>query len=268
MRLLILMNIFLFPIIVHAQKNVPQREVILEGAINFRDLGGYSNTEYRKIKWGKVYRSADISKLTDSDMEELKHRKIYTVIDFRGQSEAEKAPDRLLPGADYLLLPAGSGNTNDLAAFTKDHVSGVNVMVDFYSDISFFREKYRPFFQKLLTLPDSSAILFHCTAGKDRTGIAAALLLYALDIPMETILSDYTSTNKYRKEENEQMINYMVSGGVDRQMAIQIMDANPQYLQSTFNAIKKEYGSVELFLYKELGVGEEAKLILREKYLQ
>lgn len=261
-------------VLIHAGGNaqqmpVPNRAVSLEGAVNFRDLGGYTNTEYRRIRMGRIYRAADISKLTDADMQELKKRKIYTVVDFRSQEESAGAPDRLLPGADYLLLSAGNGDTSGLAGFIQGYASGVDVMMAFYSDISTFREKYRPFFRKLLALPDTSAMVFHCSAGKDRTGIAAALLLYALDVPMETILADYAATNVYRREENEKKINHMAdTQGIDRQMATQIMDANPQYLQAAFDAIKRKYGSIDLFIYSELGITEEARFIFREKYLQ
>ena len=255
------------PVIMEAQqRQASGREVALEGAVNFRDLCRYVTTDYRRISTGRLYRSGDISKLTDTDMEELKRRKIYTVVDFRGEDEIAAAPDRLLPGADYLSLPSGSGN---LEEFFRTHVSGTDVMIAFYSDVSFFKEKYRPFFRKLLMLPDSSAIVFHCSAGKDRTGIAAALLLYALDIPMETIISDYVATNYFRKMENEKMIDRLVNEyGVDQKKASEIMDANPLYIESTFNALKRRYGSIDSFLYKELGIDEAAKLNLREKYLQ
>jgi protein-tyrosine phosphatase len=260
---------FLPDVVESQQRQATEREVALEGAINFRDLGGYATTDYRSISMGRLYRAGDISQLTDADMEELKRRKIYTVVDFRGEEESAEAPDRLLPGADYLPLPAGSGNITDFAAFADGHASGTDAMVAFYSDVSFFKEKYRPFFRKLLMLPDTSAIVFHCSAGKDRTGIAAALLLYALDIPMETILSDYVATNYYRRDENEKMINFLVNEhGVDRKMATEIMDANPLYLESAFNALKRQYGTIDLFLYRELGINEAAKSRLREKFLQ
>ncbi|MDR1154317.1 MAG: tyrosine-protein phosphatase [Bacteroidales bacterium] len=266
---LLLLMFILLPIAIEAQRQAPKREVALEGAVNFRDLGGYATTNYRRIAIQRVYRAGDISKLTDSDMEELKRRKIYTVIDFRGEDEAAAAPDRLLPGAGYLLLPAGSGNATDLAAFIRGHTSGTDAMVAFYSDISVFTEKYRPFFRKLLMLPDTSAVVFHCTAGKDRTGIAAALFLYVLDIPMETIMADYMATNLYRKVENEKMIDYLVNErGIDRRMATEIMEANPLYLEATFGALKRKYGSIDSFLYKEMGMDEPAKLRFREKFLQ
>jgi len=262
----ILMLAFLSDVVEAQQRQASGREVLLEGAVNFRDLGGYSTTDFRRISTGRIYRAGDISKLTDSDMEELKRRKIYTVVDFRGEDEVAASPDRLPPGADYLLLSTGSGN---LADFFKGHTSGMDVMIAFYSDVSVFRDKYRPFFQKLLMLPDTSAIVFHCSAGKDRTGIAAALLLYALDIPMETILSDYVATNYFRRDENKKMMDWLVTKhGIDQKMAAEILDANPLYLETAFNAIKRKYGSVDLFIYRELGVNEAAKFRLREKFLQ
>jgi len=266
---IIILMLVCLPVTVEAQRRqTPNREVALEGAVNFRDLGGYVTTDYRRIAMRRIYRAGDISKLTDADMDELKRRKIYTVVDFRGENEVADAPDRLLPGADYLLLSAGSGNITDLTEFVKGYASGREAMVAFYSDVSVFVEKYRPFFMKLLMLPDTSAMVFHCAAGKDRTGIAAALLLYAFDVPMETIMADYVATNLYRKTENEVIINYLVSEqGMDHQMAVEIMDANPLYLESAFNAIKRKYGSVNLFLYRELGMDETARYRLREKFL-
>jgi protein-tyrosine phosphatase len=248
------------------QRQVSEREVALEGAVNFRDLGGYTTTDYRRLSMGRIYRAGDISKLSDADMEELKRRKIYTVVDFRSEEEATAAPDRLLPGADYLRLAVGSGNPAD---FFKGRTSGSEAMIAFYSDISVFKEKYRPFFRKLLMLPDTSAIVFHCSAGKDRTGIAAALLLYALDIPIETILADYAATNYFRRKKKKKIINHLVNDhGIDHQIAVEFMDANPLYLESAFNALKRKYGSVDLFLYRDLGMDEAAKFRLREQFLQ
>ena len=97
----------LLPVTARTQQRQPAgREITLEGAVNFRDLGGYLTTDYRRVSTGCIYRAGNISKLSDADMEVMKRLKIYTVIDFRGDDEATAAPDRLLPGADYLRLSA------------------------------------------------------------------------------------------------------------------------------------------------------------------
>jgi protein-tyrosine phosphatase len=243
-----------------------KREVTLEGGFNCRDLGGYETTGGQRLAMGKLYRSADLSRLTDNDMTELKRRKIYTVLDFRSEQEVANAPDRLLPGTVYLNIP--SGNTGDSASFTQNKASGFEMMIAFYSDISGLKERFRPFFKQLVTQPDTGALLLHCAIGKDRTGIAAALLLYALDVPMETIMADYTATNFFLKDHNEAIAEQLVKKyGIEQATAAQMTEAHPAYLHATFEAINRKYGSVESFFNTELGVNEMVKMMLRRKYL-
>src|SRR5580704_6801184 len=90
-----------------------KRHVVLQGAANFRDLGGYETADGHHVKWGEIYRSADISKLTDSDLAVLKNRNISYDVDLRGHREQAQAPDRMNPGTDYILLPAGSDGIGD-----------------------------------------------------------------------------------------------------------------------------------------------------------
>ncbi|MDR1667177.1 MAG: tyrosine-protein phosphatase [Bacteroidales bacterium] len=256
----------LLPLAVQAQHRLPvKRDVAMEGVVNFRDMGGYVTTDGLRVEMGKLYRSGDLSQITDNDLEELKRRKIYTVIDLRSQKESALAPDRLLPGADYLALPLDSWN--DSAVLLQQR-SGMETMTALYADISHFKEIFRPFFEKLVTLPDTSAILIHSSLGKDRAGIAAALLLYALDIPVETIFSDYAASNFFRKNHNDAVVEECTKRyGIEHDKALQLTEAHPSYLQATFTAIIGKYGSVEAFFNIELGVDEMVKMILRRKFL-
>src|SRR5579871_2799907 len=98
---------------------------------------------------------------------------------------------------------------------------------------------YKPFFGKLLTMPSGDALVFHCTAGKDRTGIAAALLLYALGVPYATIRQDYEANNYYRSSENDRMMKGMVtSAHISEPVAKALMSANGAWLDATFEAIR------------------------------
>jgi len=250
-----------------------KRHVPTQGAANFRDLGGYATTDGHHVKWKSLYRSADISKLTDADLDLLKNKHINYVVDFRGVEESKKAPDRLNPGVDYILCPAGSDNnlTEWMKALTtiKTREGGDSMIKIFYAQTEFFAPRYKPFFDKLLDLPGDQSLLFHCTAGKDRTGIGAALLLYALGVPYETIVHDYTATNYYRQAENEKMTSMMVQGmHMNEEVAKSIMGARPEYLATTFAAINKEYGSVDNFLKGPLGLDEEKMKQLRSKFLE
>jgi protein-tyrosine phosphatase len=251
-----------------AQGTPVEREVALEGAVNFRDMGGYATIDYRRIAMKRIYRAGDLSTLTDKDMEELKRRKVYTVVDFRSERERLAAPDRLLPNASYTQAPVGNCNLGNLHAFTGSFSSGADAMLAFYSDVLLLKDACHPFFRSLLTLPDTSAIVIHCSDGKDRTGIAAALFLYILDIPMETIVVDYLATNICRKRANKDLLDSLVNRqGIEQKTANELVYASPLYLETMFGAIGRRYGSIDSFLYIELGMDEPTKLRLREKFL-
>jgi protein-tyrosine phosphatase len=248
-----------------------KRHVVLQGAANFRDLGGYTTADGEHVKWGKIYRSADISKLTDADLGILKAKNITYDVDLRGHQESAQAPDRLNPNTDYILCPAGSDSLN---TWMKDmaHIKGKggdSLMVVFYSKTTYLADRYKPFFNKLLNLPADQSLVFHCTAGKDRTGIGAALLLYSLGVPYETIVKDYTATNYYRAGENEKAINGMVSYmHIDKDVATGMLQAKKEYLDATFAAIVKQYGSVDNFLKTQVGLDDQKIAKLKSEYLE
>lgn len=246
------------------------RHVPLQGAANFRDLGGYTTADGRHLKWKVLYRSADISKLTPADLDTLQARHIWFDVDLRGVAESAQAPDRKNPGTDYILCPAGSDSTNTMfRRLAGMKQGGDSLMLAFYANTTYLTPRYHPFFAKLLILPDTDALVFHCTAGKDRTGIAAALLLYALGVPYPTIEQDYVATNYYRMQENERSIGMMVNGyHLSEEVANAMMSAKAQYLAATFDAIRKQYGSVDRYLEEELGLTKEKRAALQKKYLE
>jgi protein-tyrosine phosphatase len=247
-----------------------QREVRVQGAVNFRDLGGYATADGHHVRWGRLYRSADISKLTPADLDTLQTRHITHDVDLRGVAESAQAPDKLNPGTDYILCPAGSDSVNTmfqhLAGMTQ---GGDSLMMVFYSNTTYLTARYKPFFGRLLTVENSNALLFHCTAGKDRTGIAAALLLYALGVPYPTIRADYEATNYYRAQDNQRMMNGMVAGAhIGPSVAKALMSADGVYLDATFEAIRTQYGSVDRYLAEQLGLDKGKLTILKAKYLE
>lgn len=246
------------------------RHVRVQGAINFRDLGGYATADGHHVKWRVLYRSADISALTTADLDTLKARNIVYDVDLRGVAESAKAPDKLNPGMDYILCPAGSDSMNG-ALFR--HVAGMtqggdSLMRVFYTNTTYLTPRYKPFFGKLLVLPSGNALVFHCTAGKDRTGIAAALLLYALGVPYETIRADYEATNYYRAGDNERSMKSLTGMHISEPVARALMSANGEYLDATFDALRAQYGSVDRYLEEQLGLDREKIARLRAMYLE
>jgi protein-tyrosine phosphatase len=267
MKKLIIIILSLVPAFGFAQvEDSVQRCLKVEGACNFRDVGGYKTTSGKQVKWGKVYRSADISRLTENDLGLLKARRIYTVVDLRETAESKKAPDRLLPNSDYILCSV----TEDVTDWTKQMQqisSGDSMMVAFYSKTETLGKKYKPMFQKLLMLPDTSSILYHCSAGKDRTGIGTALFLYTLGVPMETIVQDYLASNIYRQQENEKLVRILTQNtNVKEAVARDMASAKSTYLEATFKSINQQYGSIENFLKEELGIDKKEIKKLKKKY--
>ena len=247
-----------------------KRHVVLQGAANFRDLGGYETMDGRHVKWGEIYRSADISKLTDADLAVLKQKNITYDVDLRGHHEQAQAPDRINPGTDYILLPAGSdGLDNWMKSISKiKGTGGDSLMIAFYSNIDSITFRYKPFFAKLLALPPGQSLVFHCTAGKDRTGIGAALLLYALGVPYDTIISDYEATNYYWKANNVKMTAQMSKMHIDPQVAQAMGSSKKEYLDATFSAIKTRYGSVDNYFKTQIGLDDEERAALKAKFLE
>lgn len=141
-------------------------------------------------------------------------------------------------------------------------------MISYYQKIDSLGLRYKTLFNVLLSQNEKDAIVYHCTAGKDRTGIATALVLYSLGVPKQTIWKDYEASNYYRQSDNNRMIQMITAFGVSKNVAESMITVKPSYLEATWQAITKQYGSIDTFLEKELGVGKKEKEILRKKYVE
>lgn len=272
MKKMILVLTLVAPMLMNAQvTDSIKRLVPIKGGSNFRDVGGYKTKDGKEVVWGKIYRSAAIDKLTDTDVALMDQKGIHTVIDFRGVKEAEAAPDRLAKNTDYTLCPAGSDSLPG-AAQMKAMLSSKNndFLMDFYgkSAVTYSGERFRPLFVKLLTLDNNKeAIMYHCTGGRDRTGMATALLLYTLQVPMETIQADYVASNVYLFNANKKMYGGLAKmSGLTEEEIIDKMSLKPEYLKAFFDGITTKYGSIENFMQSQLGVGSKEVALLRKKY--
>lgn len=270
-KIVVIAAVIAFGATTNAQISDSLRRVVkMEGAYNFRDTGGYMTTDGKEVILGKVYRSDAIDKLSDKDLKTFESKKIASVVDFRGVEEAKKAPDRLPKNTDYVLCPAGSNNlptVQDMAKMFKDK----NFLFDMYGEggLPYFGERYRSLFVKLLTLQPNEALLFHCTGGRDRTGMASALFLKILDVPQEVIEQDYIASNYYLAK--NPTMKQMYSGlskmtGMTESEIKQQMELRPELIKNFFGAINKKYGSIENFFQVEMGIGPNEIEILKQKY--
>ncbi|MFT4205423.1 MAG: tyrosine-protein phosphatase [Chitinophagaceae bacterium] len=252
-----------------------EREVILQGTYNFRDIGGYPTKGGKKIKWEKLYRSAFLTGLTAEDLDILQSRKVARVIDFRGPKEIAFAPDKLPQGTQHIVLSAGSVNdgpddwedmANEMKTKTEDESE--QGAYNYYRNVSSFADRYRPMFEQMLKLPQDSALVFHCVGGKDRTGIAAALIQYVLGVDYKDIMSDFELTNQYRARYNKEISELLVRKyGVSPDRAKLYGLAKAKFLQASFDALAKQYGSLDLFVKNGLGLDDSKIAKLKAMYL-
>jgi protein-tyrosine phosphatase len=273
MKRIIGLLVLAIPLFVDAQiADSSLRMVKLNGAVNFRDIGGYVTKNGKKVKLGKIYRSAEINNLSSDDLNKLDQLGINYVLDFRGPAEVTAAPDKLPPHATRISLPFGSENTGDRMKMMKsmsEAKTADSIMLPYYANIEPFAKRYRPVFETLLQNSKDSAILFHCTAGKDRTGIGAALILFALGVDEKTIMEDYLASNYYRKPDNERMKNMLVTAyHMNEDVVAGVLGVRESYLQATFDAIKSKYGTIDNYLKIEMGLDKRNERILKDKYLQ
>ncbi|MGB5324666.1 MAG: tyrosine-protein phosphatase [Pseudomonadales bacterium] len=257
------------------------QHVPLEGTPNFRDLGGYSSRCGRRVAEGRLFRSGTLAYLSPSDWQQLAERNIALICDFRREDERRLEPTLVPDQLDIRVLeiPVGAGShTGFLQRVLGQESENQQAAFDLMTDINraFVLEHRAPFIRLLesaLELEDDQALLFHCTAGKDRTGFGAAMLLSCLDVERDTILQDYLLTKKYFVPERE-IQNIRERFGQDdwlhtiNERLLPVLDTQPEYLSAAFNAIDSQWGDTENFLLQAMGVDDAMRAQLRNRFLR
>ena len=239
-----------------------ERNLPLEGGFNFRDLGEIINTKNQVIRKGLLIRSDDLANLTDNDLEILNDYPIRTIIDLRTTYERLKNPDHIPNSCNHEVhLDISSGHFENLVKQFKQGISNpkefmCNIYEDFVLDKT-CQTQYKKFFD-IIQHKNRTPILFHCTAGKDRTGFATAMILAALKVDFETILHDYMDSNFYL----EQKYAHILKINPDYQYLIEVY---PEYLEKAFEVIKRNFGTIENYLTDILGIDLQ---LMEELYLE
>jgi protein-tyrosine phosphatase len=248
------------------------------GAHNFRDLGGYKTSDGQQLKWGLLFRSSSLSSLTDEDLVYLNRLQIMQVFDFRSAYEIEKSPDYLpqnWPG-EYISLPVDPGNNSyeiikqELALASEKDTDLSQFMINLNRNfVTNYTAVYGQWL-KQLARGEKHALVFHCTAGKDRTGFAAALLLLTLGVPYDTVMNDYLLSNRYSGDyiERTTMILRAISLFQYDEAAIRsLLEVQPAYLNGAFDVIIADYGSIDAYIETGLGLDQPTQAKLRTRYL-
>lgn len=247
-----------------------QKNLGLEKSANFRTYNGLVNEEGKRFKDNVLFRSGSISALPATDKEKLKSLKLTTIVDFRTDFEVQREPDDTT-GLNLNMVRIPLGNINQetsknmfivLNNPNSNEQTVDSMMLSFYQNFASMVKSYKVFFDVLLQ--PNTEVLFHCSAGKDRTGIASALLLTALDYDSKTIMSDFLVSNDAVGSVDVQKMKMY---SIPEKMAGVLMGVKSSYLQEAIFQIEKQYGSLDKMLENELGIGPKQKILLKEKYL-
>jgi protein-tyrosine phosphatase len=243
----------------------PDRAWRLQGATNFRDLGGYAGTGGRALQWRRLFRSDHLAGLTDADRARLATLGPATAFDFRGDAERAATPYDL-PGLTQRSLaiePSVVQRMQDLVAAggTLTAPLVTDLMADLYR--SLIRDQAHHFaalFDHLLQT--DAPVVFHCTAGKDRTGVAAALILLALGVPREQVLQDYLLTNALYQHPP------MPLSDTPADVLAVLWRVQAGFLDAALQTVDDEHGGVDRYLQTRLGLGQIERETLARRYLQ
>ncbi len=256
---------------------------------NTRDLGGYATSDGKSVKPHRILRSGNLASLGADDAAILTGTYgLKKVVDLRTENEQQRKPDVVLEGVEYISLPmatdeaAGVEKTPSTAtdpqgqfeAFMKRMGNDPEAfMLKMYREMATYGETHKnwgKYFDTLLATPEG-AVLYHCNSGKDRVGITTVLTLHALGVPMDTIRKDYMQSNVYQKPEMDGVaaaLAPIVDDAKLLQDIVNVSGVKDEWLDTFLNLVEKEYGSLDAFLEKEVGLTAEKKAQLRAMYLQ
>ena len=252
----------------------------LDSLMNVRDLGGMPTEDGRHIMPHRLLRSGILSEGTAEDLKTLVDEyDLRTVVDLRGDEEISSSPDPVLEGVRYIKNPIlesrslGIMQDDDIETAAKKMPEGFEHMIQVYE--TFVRDDraishLKQFFGYVLENKEG-AILWHCTAGKDRTGTAAALLEMTLGVPQDLVMEDYLYTNTCSKEVVDRiMAEILIQTDNERtiESARAMMTAHEEYLQAFLTGMVLAEGSLDAFLEKRLGLDEQTKAQLKDMYLE
>lgn len=272
------------------------QRIPLEGLSNTRDLGGFPVQDGRKIKSRRLIRSGALIWGSEKDLQVLQRDyNLKTIVDFRTAAEREEKPDPVLDGVDNIWNPileestlgiTREGEGTEARDVIKEVLRTIGTRkngVEEYMRTMYMnfvskphgRKQYSKFFELLLK-QEEGAILWHCSAGKDRVGMGTALLLTALGVPEDVVLADYMCTNTFGRNEVSTMMEKLqtrfstyMEDNEDALNGIRLFFAvEAVFLTSAFEQMKQEYGSIDNFLEKEMGLTPEKRQRLQEMYLE
>jgi protein-tyrosine phosphatase len=269
------------PTIDREKAPAPGQSLRIAGVPNLRDIGGYLTCSGAVVQRGLVYRSSQLNPVSSEDLEQVALLKLKNDFDLRTEEEARNKPDEIPPGVKYHLLNVLADTPFDptLVQSLLQEPQKANKALGGGRIEAMLTQVYRDFvslpsaneaYREMLTSlgnPDRLPALFHCTAGKDRTGWGAAALLMLLGVPKETVMADFLRSNDYIFPARRNEIDAFVAAGGDPSIPQVLFGVKPKYLDAALDEMKQRYGTIENYFADALGIDAACQRDMRELYL-
>lgn len=247
-----------------------QRLIPLDGAMNFRDLGGYRTTNGRTVRWHRIYRADSLSDLSQQDRQKLNQMHISVDCDLRSGYEQAMAPDRISKKMRYVDVHVypDEGDT-DREVSTPHPVKTTEMLAGIYQHVILnvhSQAMFKRVLDELVSLPDDQALVYHCSAGKDRTRMMSAIILSLLGVDDDTIIRDYLLTNElYDFAAERQLPSDNEMGQLVAKMNLTKGDG--PVMRGFLDTMEQGWGSVRNFANQQLQFSDYAIQQLQERYL-
>lgn len=222
---------------------MPERRIRMDGAVNFRDIGGYGAGQGHQTRWRTIYRSDSLAELTPADLDRLEALNLYALIDFRLPGERRRKPDRLPARHTIQILTPGfipNGTEDMLRRLTEGTIEAECIREEVTHHYRQFVTEHLDNYVSTLRMilqADGAPVLLHCTSGKDRTGFGIALLMLIAGCDERAIVADYALTNDYRRD-----IGFMFPKTVDSVALAMLTSAQTEYIQEALDTLRRTHG--------------------------
>jgi protein-tyrosine phosphatase len=264
------------PPALQASAETPAPVLRLANAPNFRDVGGYRTTDGHHVRLGIAYRSDQMNLLGDADLAVLGALHPSAVVDLRTLTERQREPDRVPQGIDHVILDVAADSTQSLGGDMRLAMAqiaqgqGEALLVEAnreFVTLPSARQSYASLIR--LMLSSKGPVVFHCTAGKDRTGWASAIVLTLLGVPRETVMQDYLLSNERLAAKNAAILSALAASRSTIPAAYlePVLTVKPAYIEAAFAEVERSYGSFENYARSGLGLSVDEIWRLRERFL-
>ncbi|MDR2056711.1 MAG: tyrosine-protein phosphatase [Dysgonamonadaceae bacterium] len=244
------------------------RSVPMQKILNFRDIGGYFNKTKKQIRWGKLYRSGSLAPANRYDIYVLNSLGIETIIDLRTENDNYFHPIKYQPERIFNLPLRGNNHSVFYDKILAGEMKKRDAFIHSQDFFSFLLENNTDYFIKMFDILSDEKnypLVFFCSLGRDRSAIATALILSALDIDRETILNDFMLSNDLLVDFYSLMENADLFSSQEVQETLTaLFNSNREYLTYALERIEKEYGSIQNYLEKELKLTHKKREKLKE----